>query len=244
MTNPTSKDRAYWTHEISEKLQISNSTLKRWANELEMSGYKFTKGANESCAYTNHDLLASEKYNRLIKIQKEEAASIVTKKFIVGAPDHQENELILTSSQVSQTLEIFMQQLQEQEITNRKILQELKSANELNKTLLLQYDQLKQDFDQMRESQIPNQYASYFQRIHILDSTIFQVPNHLAPIYPDSGGCAQTAGIKKHLKTYTIETKNKNTSLLVLYIQNSVFIFGDSLFFPYYYKQCCNSLEV
>lgn len=34
-------------------------------------------------------------------------------------------------------------------------------------------------------SQIQNQYA-----------TIFQVPNHLAHIYPGSGGCAQTAGIK------------------------------------------------
>ncbi len=49
-------------------------------------------------------------------------------------------------------------------------------------------------------SQIPNQYTSYFQRIRILDATIFQVPNHLAPIYPGSGGCAQTAGIKIQLE--------------------------------------------
>ncbi|PDZ82474.1 IS4 family transposase, partial [Bacillus toyonensis] len=49
-------------------------------------------------------------------------------------------------------------------------------------------------------SQIENQYTSYFQRIRILDATIFQVPNHLAPIYPGSGGCAQTAGIKIQLE--------------------------------------------
>ncbi|PGD89797.1 IS4 family transposase, partial [Bacillus pseudomycoides] len=49
-------------------------------------------------------------------------------------------------------------------------------------------------------SQIQNQYTSYFQRIRILDATIFQVPNHLAPIYPGSGGCAQTAGIKIQLE--------------------------------------------
>ncbi|MBF7150519.1 IS4 family transposase, partial [Bacillus toyonensis] len=49
-------------------------------------------------------------------------------------------------------------------------------------------------------SQILNQYTSYFQRIRILDATIFQVPNHLAPIYPGSGGCAQTAGIKIQLE--------------------------------------------
>lgn len=47
---------------------------------------------------------------------------------------------------------------------------------------------------------VSNQYTSYFQRIRILDATIFQVPNHLASIYPGSGGCAQTAGIKIQLE--------------------------------------------
>ncbi|HHQ2480398.1 TPA: hypothetical protein ACSPJ7_004736 [Bacillus cereus] len=46
-----------------------------------------------------------------------------------------------------------MRKLQGQEKTNQQILQELQSANELNKTLLLQYEQLKRDFDEMRESQ-------------------------------------------------------------------------------------------
>ncbi|MEB9651315.1 transposase, partial [Bacillus cereus] len=36
-------------------------------------------------------------------------------------------------------------------------------------------------------------------RIRILDATIFQVPKHLAHVYPGSGGCAQTAGIKIQL---------------------------------------------
>lgn len=49
-------------------------------------------------------------------------------------------------------------------------------------------------------SQIQNQYTSYFQRIRILDATIFQVPNYLNSIYPGSGGCAQTAGIKIQLE--------------------------------------------
>ena len=40
----------------------------------------------------------------------------------------------------------------------------------------------------------------YFQRIRILDATIFQVPKHLAHTYPGSGGCAQTAGIKIQLE--------------------------------------------
>jgi hypothetical protein len=44
---------------------------------------------------------------------------------------------------------------------------------------------------------VKHQYISsaaltYFQRIRILDATIFQVPKHLAHVYPGSGGCAQT----------------------------------------------------
>ncbi len=50
------------------------------------------------------------------------------------------------------------------------------------------------------QTQIPNQLFSYFERIRILDATVFQVRNALENIYPGSGGCAQTAGIKIQLE--------------------------------------------
>ncbi|OFD37056.1 transposase IS4 family protein [Bacillus mycoides] len=49
-------------------------------------------------------------------------------------------------------------------------------------------------------SVIPSSSLAHFQRIRILDATIFQVPKHLASVYPGSGGCAQTAGIKIQLE--------------------------------------------
>ncbi|PFL06462.1 IS4 family transposase [Bacillus thuringiensis] len=49
-------------------------------------------------------------------------------------------------------------------------------------------------------SVIPSSSSAYFQQIRILDATIFQVPKHLASVYPGSGGCAQTAGIKIQLE--------------------------------------------
>jgi len=49
-------------------------------------------------------------------------------------------------------------------------------------------------------SVIPSSSITYFRRIRILDATIFQVPKHLASVYPGSGGCAQTAGIKIQLE--------------------------------------------
>ncbi|MEC3152813.1 IS4 family transposase [Bacillus cereus] len=51
-----------------------------------------------------------------------------------------------------------------------------------------------------KTSAISSAALTYFQRIRILDATIFQVPKHLAHVYPGSGGCAQTAGIKIQLE--------------------------------------------
>jgi hypothetical protein len=47
---------------------------------------------------------------------------------------------------------------------------------------------------------ISSEYMAYFQRIRILDSTIFQVPDSFAEYYPGSAGCGQTAGIKIQLE--------------------------------------------
>ncbi|GAB6486162.1 hypothetical protein bcgnr5384_56270 [Bacillus cereus] len=49
-------------------------------------------------------------------------------------------------------------------------------------------------------SLIPISSLTHFQRFRILDATIFQVPKHLASVYPGSGGYAQTAGIKIQLE--------------------------------------------
>ncbi|ANS51664.1 transposase for insertion sequence element IS231C (plasmid) [Bacillus thuringiensis] len=50
------------------------------------------------------------------------------------------------------------------------------------------------------QTQVSNHVFSYFQRIRILDATVFQVPKALQHVYPESGGCAQTAGINIQLK--------------------------------------------
>ncbi|EOQ18278.1 IS4 family transposase [Bacillus cereus] len=50
------------------------------------------------------------------------------------------------------------------------------------------------------QTHISNQLFAHFKRIRIMDTTMFQVPNTLEHIYPGSGGCAQTAGIKIQLE--------------------------------------------
>jgi len=46
----------------------------------------------------------------------------------------------------------------------------------------------------------PHHYNSFFQRIRLLDSTIFQLPDTFAHIYQGSGGSSHTAGVKIQLE--------------------------------------------
>ncbi|WP_142328954.1 IS4 family transposase, partial [Bacillus cereus] len=45
-------------------------------------------------------------------------------------------------------------------------------------------------------SKISHSLSSYFERIRILDSTTFQVPDRFASTYPGAGGCSHKAGVK------------------------------------------------
>ncbi|WP_219375902.1 IS4 family transposase [Bacillus mycoides] len=47
---------------------------------------------------------------------------------------------------------------------------------------------------------ISSPYTSVFKRIHILDSTAFQLPDLFSFVYPGAGGCSHTAGVKIQLE--------------------------------------------
>ncbi|PEK68858.1 IS4 family transposase, partial [Bacillus toyonensis] len=49
-------------------------------------------------------------------------------------------------------------------------------------------------------SKISHSLSSYFERILVLDSTTFQVPDRFATTYPGAGGCSHTAGVKIQLE--------------------------------------------
>ncbi|MDF9626868.1 DUF3967 domain-containing protein [Bacillus cereus] len=58
-------EKAYWNHEVAERLQMGKSTLRRWCLELEKQGYIFSKGEQESRAFTKKDVLILEKIKEL-----------------------------------------------------------------------------------------------------------------------------------------------------------------------------------
>lgn len=57
----------------------------------------------------------------------------------------------------------------------------------------------------MASSSLPCELNSYFDRIRILDSTVFQLPDPYANRYQGSGGSAHTAGMKIQLE-YELKT--------------------------------------
>lgn len=72
------QEPAYWTSEVAKKLEVSDSTLRKWCIQLEAKGYKFVKGENDSRAFTKHDLNALQLFKQLVKVQRKtkEVASL------------------------------------------------------------------------------------------------------------------------------------------------------------------------
>ncbi|GMG76930.1 DUF3967 domain-containing protein [Priestia megaterium] len=63
-------ERAYWTKEIADVLQISNSTLRKWCLALENAGYIFDRGANNSRVFYDKDMLLIRRLKELVQYKK------------------------------------------------------------------------------------------------------------------------------------------------------------------------------
>lgn len=58
-------EKAYWNHEVAQRLNMGKSTLRRWCLELEKQGYVFSKGEQDSRAFLEQDVLILEKTKQL-----------------------------------------------------------------------------------------------------------------------------------------------------------------------------------
>lgn len=67
---PVHGERAYWTHEVSERLGVGESTLRKWCIELEKNGYSFVKGEQESRAFLERDILVLMRLKELIRVER------------------------------------------------------------------------------------------------------------------------------------------------------------------------------
>jgi transposase-like protein len=131
------QEPAYWTGEVAKKLEISDSTLRKWCIQLEAAGYKFIKGENDSRAFTDHDLKALQLFKQLVKVQrktKETACLEVVKHYgtRTGTPPMQPAQMAVQAHEfkdkiddMAQSLEEIKKQLNEQMDFNKKLVERM-----------------------------------------------------------------------------------------------------------------------
>lgn len=76
----SANESAYWSKEVSDILQISDSTLRKWCLSLEKNGYEFIRGSNNSRAFIERDVLLLRRMKELVQnrgITVENASNLV-----------------------------------------------------------------------------------------------------------------------------------------------------------------------
>ncbi|MBG9585554.1 hypothetical protein, partial [Cytobacillus firmus] len=141
-------EKAYWTHEAAKYLEIGESTLRKWCIELEKNGYIFIKGAMDSRAFTDRDLIALNHFKQLYKVKKhtrEQAAKAVVEKYSMVEANERTTPVPMGNNRSSEYLENMTKELLEQnkkqEEFNKALLKRLDQQEEFNKALLQRLDQ-------------------------------------------------------------------------------------------------------
>jgi len=143
------QEPAYWTSEVAKKLEVSDSTLRKWCIQLEATGYKFVKGENDSRAFTKHDLNALQLFKQLVKVQrktKEVASLEVVERYGArqGTPPMQPAQMAVQAHEFKDKIDDMAQSIEE-------IKKQLHEQMEFNKKLVERMDQ--QSMSHIREIQ-------------------------------------------------------------------------------------------
>jgi transposase-like protein len=148
-TEYNENEKAYWNNEVAKRLEISDSTLRRWCIQLESKGYTFIKGENDSRAFTVHDLEALTLFKQLVKVErktKETASEKVVERYAARdvTPPMQGENIGLKSMHLEEKIEEMSRHLEE-------IKSQLDKQMDFNKRLVERIDQ--QNLNHIRELQ-------------------------------------------------------------------------------------------
>lgn len=160
-------EKAYWNHEVAQRLNIGESTLRKYCMELEKNGYTFIKGSMDSRAFTDRDLIALTHFQTLYKKKKltrEEAAKRVVERYAeneggndVATPvQNMDNRSMEVLEQI--IMRVMKENQEKQKMLNGELLEKIeKRLEEQNKLLKEQKEQMeKRDkmlMDNLRRAQ-------------------------------------------------------------------------------------------
>jgi flagellar biosynthesis GTPase FlhF len=126
-------ERAYWTKEVADRLQIGQSTLRKYCLHLEENGYQFTKGQRGSRAFLERDIGVLAKMRDVLNQQGttfEDAVAVamgergVTGMHVAIPPQESVNEQENWQSHVATAFQIAEQLLEQQKTELLEIVRE------------------------------------------------------------------------------------------------------------------------
>jgi DNA-binding transcriptional MerR regulator len=128
-------ESAYWSKEVSDILQISDSTLRKWCLSLEKNGCEFVRGTNNSRAFVERDVLLLRRMKELIQskgVTVENATNLVMASV--------KSEEVTTGVHEANSLTVHVQH----ELLLKEILERQERLEEFNKQLLTRLDEQQQ----------------------------------------------------------------------------------------------------
>ncbi|WP_252406888.1 MerR family transcriptional regulator [Bacillus subtilis] len=154
MTEPTGNRGPYgfFSKDVAESLNITSSSLRRWAAEMEKCGYKFTRNDKDQRIYFENDIRALEELKKLLSSSHPLKSAVKTvvenEDYFKNAPTDDDNsKLSFTKDQLKQLIgqevkaaleeerEAFLQILEEKmtnvvERRDRQLLTEINRGRE------------------------------------------------------------------------------------------------------------------
>ncbi|AJQ62758.1 hypothetical protein BTT_64460 (plasmid) [Bacillus thuringiensis serovar morrisoni str. 4AA1] len=131
-------EQGYWSKEISELLQIGDSTLRKWCIALENQKYIFIRGRNNSRAFVDKDIIVLKRMKELVQeksINLEVAAQILVagmnpEERTMGVPEEERpGNYLQTINIEAQKLEQILEQQKQQEDFNKALLKKLEEQH-------------------------------------------------------------------------------------------------------------------
>ncbi|MGG4042371.1 DUF3967 domain-containing protein [Bacillus smithii] len=155
---------AYWSKEVAEALKISDSTLRKWAMTLEKFGYEFIRGANNSRAFVERDIIALRRMKELIQnrgvtVRNAAQAVISSLEPTTGTGGVQgTNEVVVHDSQEpaisAELLKEVLERQERLEELNRQLIEKLeKQQRYINERLEKRDANLMEAMRQVQETQ-------------------------------------------------------------------------------------------
>lgn len=157
-----SKELIYKGSDIATKLDISESTLRKYSQELEKSGWSFRTNERRARVFTENDLELFTEFLKLrneLNMSVEKSADMSVRYFLSSdSLTHNESANVINALETKETVN-FIQEM-------RRYNAEIEKAAEANHAELKnEIRELKETLDEMSKNIEANNNKTFFQRI-------------------------------------------------------------------------------